>query len=209
MATIQIFDPAMCCPTGVCGVDVDQALVTFAADLDWLKSQGVNVARLNLGQQPQVFAENAQIRQLLQAQGNEALPAVLVDGQLKSSGRYPSRDELADWAGLGAVPSLFSAQVAELIAIGAAIASNCEPCFRFHYDKARKLGVLDADVRRAVELAQQVKEAPAKAVLNLAYRYLDKNDSLAAIAVAAAAPSTASACCAPPPASAAAESKCC
>ena len=53
------------------------------------------------------------------------------------------------------------------MAIGAAIASNCEHCFLFHYDKARKLGIADADVRRAVDLAQQVKEAPARAVLNL------------------------------------------
>jgi hypothetical protein len=49
MASIQIFDPAMCCATGVCGVDVEQALITFAADVDWLKSQGVSVIRVNLG----------------------------------------------------------------------------------------------------------------------------------------------------------------
>lgn len=209
MSAIQIYDPAMCCPTGVCGVDVDQALVTFAADVAWLKSQGVTVTRLNLGQQPQAFAEQAQIRQLLRAQGDRALPAVLVDGELKSSGRYPSRDELARWAGLVRAASLFTGQVAELVAIGAAIASNCEPCFRFHYDKARKLGVSDADVRRAVDLAQQVKEAPARAVQNLAYRTLDGKERLAAIPVAAAAPSSASACCAPAPAAAAAGSKCC
>ena len=208
MKKITVFDPAMCCPTGVCGVDVDQALVNFAADLDWLKSQGVPVARFNLGQQPQAFAENPSIRQLLQTRGDKALPAVLVEGELKSSGRYPSRDELARWAGIEGEASLFTEQVAELVAIGAAIASNCEPCFKFHYGKARKLGVPDADVRRAVDLAQQVKEAPAKAVLNLAYRYLDKKEPLAAIAVTTAAPANASPCCAPTPAPAAAESKC-
>ena len=31
-AAIQIFDPALCCASGVCGTDVDQALVSFAAD---------------------------------------------------------------------------------------------------------------------------------------------------------------------------------
>lgn len=209
MATIQIYDPAMCCATGVCSVDVDQALVTFAADLDWLKSQGVQVTRANLAQQPLMFAADARIRQLLQDQGEKALPAVVVDGGLKSSGRYPSRDELARWAGLAREASLFSDQVAELIAIGAAIASNGEPCFKFHYDKSRKLGVPDADVRRAVDLAQQVKEAPAKAVLNLAYRHLDKKEPLAAIAVATVSPSGAGSCCAPAPAAAAAGPKCC
>ncbi len=47
-----------------------------------------------------------------------------------------------------AAPSIFTAQVAELVAIGAAIASNCEPCFKYHYDQARKLGVSDLDMRR-------------------------------------------------------------
>lgn len=209
MTTIQIFDPAMCCATGVCGVDVDQALVTFAADLDWLKSQGVDVARFNLAQQPQAFAAQAQIRELLQVQGEKALPAVLVDAELKSSGRYPSRGELARWAGVDTAPSLFTEQVAELVAIGAAIASNCELCFKFHYDRARRLGVHDADVRRAVDLAQQVKEAPAKAMLSLAHRVLDKKGPLAAIPVAAAAPPSANSCCAPAPAAAATGSKCC
>ncbi|MDZ7653301.1 MAG: arsenite efflux transporter metallochaperone ArsD [Burkholderiaceae bacterium] len=206
MTTIQIFDPALCCSSGVCGVEVDQALVTFEADVDWLKSQGVQVVRANLAQQPQAFADHAQIRQLLQAQGEKALPAIVVDGGLESTGRYPSRDELARWVNLASTSSLFTEQVAELVAIGAAIASNCEPCFKFHYDKARRLGVADADVRRAVDLAQQVKEAPARAVLNLAHRYLDKKDALSAIGVATA-PQAASACCATAPAATA--SKCC
>jgi AhpD family alkylhydroperoxidase len=211
MPVLEVFDRPLCCATGVCGVDVDQALVTFAADLDWVRSQGAPVTRANLAQQPLEFAQRPPIRHLLETDGEKALPAVLVDGELKSSGRYPSRDELAGWAGLNAAPSLFTEQVAELVAIGAAIASNCEPCFRFHYDTARKLGVTDADVRRAVDLAQKVKETPARAVLNLAHRSLDKKDGLNAIGVATATPSKAGACCAPAEAvaRAASTSKCC
>ena len=211
MTTIRVFDPALCCSTGVCGVDVDQALVTFAADIDWLKSKGVTVERINLAQQPQAFAEHAAIRDLLKAQGEKALPVLLVDGELKTTGRYPSRDELSGWAGLASAASLFTEQVAELVAIGAAIASNCEPCFRFHYDKARKLGVEDDDVRRAVDLAQQVKEAPARAVLDLAHRTLDGKDAPSDVGVASNdAPQKQGSCCAPAP-SAGAESapKCC
>ena len=70
--------------------------------------------------------------------------------------------------------SVFSPAVAELVAIGAAIASNCEPCFRHHYDQARKLGVSRADMAHAVETAQSVKETPARAMLALADRYLGK-----------------------------------
>ena len=49
---IQVFDPAMCCSTGVCGPDVDPDLVQFAADLDWLKTQGVIIQRHNRAQKP-------------------------------------------------------------------------------------------------------------------------------------------------------------
>jgi AhpD family alkylhydroperoxidase len=76
-----------------------------------------------------------------------------------------------------AAPSIFTVQVAELVAIGAAIAANCEPCFKYHYDQARKLGVSDRDMRYAVDLAQKVKEPPARAMLNLAERYLGKSTS--------------------------------
>ena len=68
--------------------------------------------------------------------------------------------------------SIFTEQVAELVAIGAAIAANCEPCFKYHYDQARKLGVSDLDMRYAVDLAQKVKDTPARNMLTLAERYL-------------------------------------
>lgn len=68
--------------------------------------------------------------------------------------------------------SIFTPQVAELVAIGAAIAANCEPCFKYHYDQARKLGVSELDMRHAVDLAQKVKDTPAGHMLSLAERYL-------------------------------------
>ena len=123
MSKIQVFDPAMCCNTGVCGPEVDPALV----------------------------------------------------------------------------------------ALGAAIASNCEPCFKFHYDQAHKLGVTDADMRRAVDLAQQVKHAPARAVLDLAHRYLDKQTLSKTISVTAASTVTSEGGCCGPAAGkrSAASAKCC
>ncbi len=72
------------------------------------------------------------------------------------------------------VPSIFTAQVAELVAIGAAIAANCEPCFKYHYDQAKKLGVSEGDMRHAVDLAQKVKDTPARDMLALAERYLGR-----------------------------------
>lgn len=105
MTTIQVFDPAMCCNTGVCGVDVDQSLVTFAADVDWAKQNGAQIERFNLSQQPMAFAENAIVKGLLERTGQTALPVTLVDGQLALAGRYPSREDLARWAGLKAQPA--------------------------------------------------------------------------------------------------------
>ena len=103
MKTIQIFDPAMCCNTGVCGVDVDQSLVTFAADVDWATQQGAQIERFNLSQQPLVFANNAIVKGLLESAGQTALPVTLVDGQLTLAGRYPSREDLVRWASLAPV----------------------------------------------------------------------------------------------------------
>ena len=102
MKAIQIFDPALCCSSGVCGVDVDQALVNLAADLDWAKQQGVVVERFNLAQQPMDFAQNATVKAFLERSGAEALPLVLVDGDVALAGRYPNRAELTRWAGLAA-----------------------------------------------------------------------------------------------------------
>lgn len=172
MKKLQIFDPALCCSTGICGAEVDQALVDFSADVDWLKQMGGHVERFNLAQQPMAFAENATVKKFLETSGQEGLPLILLDGAIVLSERYPSRNELSGWLGIKDAPSLFTEQVAELVAIGAAIGANCEPCFKYHYDQARKLGVSDSDMRYAVDLAQKVKDTPARAMLTLAERYL-------------------------------------
>ena len=95
LTTLQIFDPAMCCTTGVCGPEVDTKLVQFAADLDWLKSQGVIVQRHNLSQNPAAFVENKTVQATLTEKGEAALPALLVNGKLAIAGPYPDRVELA------------------------------------------------------------------------------------------------------------------
>ena len=97
---IEVFDPAMCCSTGVCGPSVDPALATFAADLDWLSDRGLAVRRFNLSQEPGEFAARSEIRRLLADRGEEALPVVMVEGAVVSDGRYPTRGELAVWAGM-------------------------------------------------------------------------------------------------------------
>src|ERR1019366_779367 len=115
MNAFQVYDPAMCCSTGVCGPEVDPKLVRFAADLKWLQEQGVEVQRFNLSQSPAAFVENEQVKQALTEKGEGALPMVIGSGQVVSSGRYPERGQLAAWAGVAqAEASIYSAAVNEL-----------------------------------------------------------------------------------------------
>lgn len=99
MKTIHVFDPAMCCSSGVCGTEVDQSLVNFSADVDWAKQNGIKIERFNLAQQPMEFANNQVVRNFLERSGQQALPLILVDGEIALAGRYPNRSELAQWAG--------------------------------------------------------------------------------------------------------------
>jgi arsenite methyltransferase len=109
---IEVFDPPMCCSTGVCGPVVDPILPRFASDLSWLARKGLEVARHNLAQEPQAFTTNESVLAILKGSGSDALPLVLVDGAVMSQGRYPSRKELASWVGFAyegpdaALPSL-------------------------------------------------------------------------------------------------------
>lgn len=105
MATVEIFDPAMCCSTGVCGTDVDPTLARFAADVEWLATQGVSVQRATLAQEPGRFVANDLIRRALELLGTDALPAIVVDGALKSTGAYPAREQIAAWAGVEPAPA--------------------------------------------------------------------------------------------------------
>lgn len=98
--SVRVFDPAMCCDTGVCGPTVDPSLLAAARDLRWLAARGVQVARHNLGQEPLAFVHFAPVQQLLTDRGVEALPATWVNNALLTTGRHATRDELV--AALGA-----------------------------------------------------------------------------------------------------------
>ena len=99
MPKLQIFDKAMCCSTGVCGPQVDPVLPRFAADLQWLQSQGHHVERFNLAQDPAEFANNQTVQQCLADEGVDCLPLVIVEDRVVSRGVYPSRENLARWMG--------------------------------------------------------------------------------------------------------------
>lgn len=102
MPQIHVYEPALCCTTGVCGPALDAALVTFTADLDHLVRAGGRAQRHNLANDPQAFVESQAARSFLHVSGSDGLPLTLVDGVTALTGRYPTRAELLGWAGIAA-----------------------------------------------------------------------------------------------------------
>lgn len=97
---IRVYDPSLCCSTGVCGTNVDPALTKFAADFEWLKTNGIDVQRFNLGVEPMEFANNSKVTAFLERSGVDSLPLILIDDEFALAGRYPTRQELAKWSNI-------------------------------------------------------------------------------------------------------------
>jgi len=100
MKKLTIFDPAMCCDTGVCGVDADTALIEFSSDIDWLQKNGVEVQRFNLAQEPAAFINDPLIKAEINASGESCLPLLVLEGEIISRGVYPDRKQLQSWTGI-------------------------------------------------------------------------------------------------------------
>ncbi|PLR85647.1 arsenite efflux transporter metallochaperone ArsD [Bacillus sp. V33-4] len=97
MKKLEVFDPAMCCPTGVCGPSVDPELTRIASALFLIEGKGFTVKRYNLASEPDVFIDNAKISQLLNEKGPSVLPIVLFNDVIVKEAAYPTNDELAEW----------------------------------------------------------------------------------------------------------------
>ncbi len=107
---LEVFDRPLCCSTGICGARVDPALVHFADDLAWLKTQGIEVRRYNLPHEPAAFTQFADVKEALRIGQMQCLPMVRIDGRIVNQGNYPSRDQLADWCGVDAEPAAEEAE---------------------------------------------------------------------------------------------------
>ena len=100
MKKIEIFDPAMCCPTGLCGTSINPELMRIAVVIETLKKRGVTVVRHNLRDKPQVSVSHKTINDYLQKHGAEALPITLVDGEVAVSKSYPTTKQMSEWTGI-------------------------------------------------------------------------------------------------------------
>jgi glutaredoxin len=99
---MKIFEPALCCPTGLCGVGADPELLRISTVLEALKKHGANVDRFNLASAPAEFITDPIMNAYLHEKGMEGLPAVMVDGEIVMGGRYPGNEEFTELLGLPA-----------------------------------------------------------------------------------------------------------
>lgn len=93
MKKMIIFDPAMCCSTGVCGPSVDKELLRVATLLNNLKKKGVIVERHNLTNNPQIFVDNKVVNRMLLKDGMDVLPITIVDDEVVKTKAYPTNEE--------------------------------------------------------------------------------------------------------------------
>jgi len=91
---MSLYEPAMCCSTGLCGVGVDTELLRISTMLNNLKKNGIVIERYNLANAPQEFIINNEVNQLIMKDGVEVLPIIVVDGDIVMTKRYPTNDEI-------------------------------------------------------------------------------------------------------------------
>ena len=94
MKKMRIYESAMCCPTGLCGVGIDKELLRISTIINNLEKNGVRVERFNLTSSPQEFIKNQEINDLMIKKGVEILPVTTVDNRIVKTGSYPTNEEI-------------------------------------------------------------------------------------------------------------------
>jgi len=101
MKTLSIYEPALCCETGICGVGVDPELIRISTVINNLKKRGITVKRYNLNNFPQEFINNTEINKLINGDGGvDNLPATVLDGKIVKTKKYPVNAEIMIWLGI-------------------------------------------------------------------------------------------------------------
>jgi len=99
MKKIEIYDPAMCCESGVCGPSIDPELLRVSFIVKNLENKNYPIVRHNLSSDPQAFVDNKHINEMLNSVGVNELPYVFLNGELMMTKRYPTNEEFAEWTG--------------------------------------------------------------------------------------------------------------
>jgi hypothetical protein len=99
MSKMVIYDPAMCCSTGVCGPSINPELLRVAAVIENLKKAGIEVQRHNLSSEPQAFMSSEAVNNALNKSGTDVLPITMIDGKIVKTSGYPTNEEFSEWLG--------------------------------------------------------------------------------------------------------------
>lgn len=97
MKTLSIYEPAMCCETGICGISADPELLRISTVFNNLQKNGITAVRFNLNSAPQAFINNAEINKLIHGKGVDVLPATLIDDNIVKIKTYPTNEEIETW----------------------------------------------------------------------------------------------------------------
>lgn len=139
MLKLKVFDPPMCCSTGICGNSVDPRLVSFAADLEWLKKQNIDVIRYGLSFEPKEFVNNELVKTTLQKDGNDCLPLIVVNNEVVSKGCYPNRETLAKICGIEWKAEYASQEIPSVAIESSACGPDCDCHQSDVSDKTKKI----------------------------------------------------------------------
>jgi Arsenical resistance operon trans-acting repressor ArsD. len=94
IADVEIFDPPLCCPTGLCGPVLDTTLVDLGEAINALRADGRTVVRHKMAAEPQAFMSNREVYQLIRERQLAVLPITVVRGRIVKTDAYPSLAEL-------------------------------------------------------------------------------------------------------------------
>lgn len=100
MSNLIIFDPAMCCSTGICGPGVDKELLRVATVLNKLKNNKIPFERYNLSQNPGAFVQYKIINDILNTEGPNVLPVTVLDRKVVKKGAYLTNEEFCQYLNL-------------------------------------------------------------------------------------------------------------
>jgi len=175
---IDVYDPALCCSTGVCGPELDDGLADFANDVKWMKSQGIVVKRYNLGQEPQVFKSNTVVLSKLKKEGSDILPIIFVNGEMVSEGGYPDRNQLMEWLpkpksnGLNGVAGSSDQSDQILSEIEHAVTKGDENDLRVLFHKGEALRITTELLIKAMQEGINNRQRITQSILQTAHKLL-------------------------------------
>lgn len=91
---VELFDPPLCCPTGLCGPTLDETLLDVNEMVLALKAARIGVERYQMASHPHIFLKHPDVMRLVRERGMEAFPITVVEGKLIKAGTYPTRQEI-------------------------------------------------------------------------------------------------------------------